>query len=153
MNSQSHSLCCYLLKSKILCQYLVPQCLFCLSALGINSNIGVFQEYYSKLVDCLPVKTLSHYFVSQGVVTLLENEDITSPTTSPRRAAELLFSRVSLALQEGNVVPLKKVLNVMQTHGNDAIVSLSREIQQKLQLDKGIFSTNLCFHLHSTISV
>jgi len=83
--------------------------------------------------------------VSQGVVTLLENEDITSPTTSPRRAAELLFSRVSLALQEGNVVPLKKVLNVMQTHGNDAIVSLSREIQQKLQLDKGILAKIFAF--------
>jgi len=101
------------------------------------SYIRVFQGYFSKLLDCLPVKQLSHYLVSQGVVTQIENEDISSPTTSPRRAAELLLSIVSLALQEDNIVPFKKVLNVMQAHGNDAIVSLSSEIQR--QLDKGIY--------------
>jgi len=120
--------------------------LLLVSGAGKSKNLRIFQEYYSMLLDCLPVKELSHYLVSHGVVTLMENEDITSPAASPRRAAELLLSIVSLALQDDNIVPFKKVLHVMQTHGNVAVVSLSREIQR--QLDKGVVKINNCLHLH-----
>ena len=92
----------------------------------------IFQQYYSKLVDCLPAKELSHYLVSQGVIALIENEDIISPNTSRHRATELLLSKVSLFLQEGNALPFKKLLDVMQKHGGDATVSLSSEIQKLL---------------------
>ncbi|XP_065908019.1 uncharacterized protein [Dysidea avara] len=105
------------------------------SAVGKSKNpseLRVFKQYYSKLVDCLPAKELSHYLVSQGVITLMDNEDITCPTTSRHRAAELLLSRVSTLLQEDNVVPFQMLLDVMQKYGNDAIVSLSSEIQRLL---------------------
>ena len=97
----------------------------------------MFQQYYSKLVDCLPAKELSHYLVSQGVITLMDNEDINNPTISVCRAAELLLSKVSSSLKEGNVIPFKKLLDVMQKHGNDAIVSLSSEIQRLLDKNDG----------------
>jgi len=91
-------------------------------------QFSTFQTYYSKLVDCLPTKEFSHYLVSDGVITLTESEDITS-TTTRHEAAKLLLSRVSVSLQEGNEVKFKKLLSVMRKHGNDAIASLSSEIQ------------------------
>ena len=92
----------------------------------------VLQQYYSKVVDYLPTKELSHYFVSQGILTLMDNEDITSSTTSSAKASEMLLSNISLSLQKGDAVPLKKLLNVMQRYGNDTIVNLSCEIQRLL---------------------
>ena len=108
----------------------------------------MFQQYYSKLVDCLPTKELSHYLVSQGVLTLMDNEDITSSTTSSAKAAEMLLSKVSHSLQKGDVVPLKKLLNVMQRYGNDAIDNLSCEIQRLLiKSDEGKSLFRCCIKL------
>jgi len=80
-------------------------------------------------VDCLPAKELSHYLVSHGVITPMDNEEITNPNISSNKAVELLLSIVQKSLQKGNVVPFEKVVHVMQIHGNDAIVNLANEIQ------------------------
>ena len=114
--------------------------------LDCHSNIPqfiVFQQYYSKLFDCLPVKDLSHYLVSQGVITLMDSEDITSLTTSKNQAAEMLMHRVSLSLQDGNAAPFTKLLDVMQKHGNDAIVTLSSEILRLLHKTNGKIKKSL----------
>jgi len=75
--------------------------------------------------------------VSQGVITLMDSEDITSLTTSKNQAAEMLMHRVSLSLQDGNAAPFTKLLDVMQKHGNDAIVTLSSEILRLLHKTNG----------------
>jgi len=97
----------------------------------------IFQNYYSKLVECLPTKELSHYLVSDGVITLTESEDITSLTTAREVAAEKLLGRVSASLQKGNVVKFNKLLSIMHKHGNGAIVSLSSEIQSHMNKTSG----------------
>ena len=97
----------------------------------------MFIQFYSKLVECLPTKELSHSLMSQGLITLMDYEYITCPTTSHRGAAILLLNRVSTMLKEGSVVPFQMLLDVMQKHGNDAIVSLSSEIQRLLNKHDG----------------
>ena len=54
----------------------------------------VIIKHYSKLVDTLTAKTLSHYFVSHNIISIKEEEEITKYTTSSVRAATLLLSRV-----------------------------------------------------------
>ena len=95
----------------------------------------MFQDYYSKLVESLPVNELSHYLVSHRVISLADNEEITKPTTPSRRAAEILLSRVYSSLQNGDVVAFHNLLHVMQQHGNSAMISLCNEI--KAQIDGG----------------
>lgn len=51
--------------------------------------------------------------------------------------------RISLSLQDGNTVPFTKLLDVMQKHGNDAIVSLSSEILRRLHKTNGKIKTSL----------
>ena len=76
---------------------------------------------------------MSHYLVSHRVISLADNEEITKPTTSSKRAAEILLSRVYSSLQNGDIVAFHKLLHVMQQHGTSAMMSLCNEI--KAQID------------------
>ena len=109
-------------------------------------EFGVFQEYYSKFVDCLPTKELSHYLVSDGIITLIESEEITNPITSRQKATEIVLSKVFISLREGNKLVFEKLLSIMHNHGSDAIVSLSAEIRNLLSNSNGEKMYYYCYY-------
>jgi len=95
----------------------------------------VIIKHYSKLVDTLTAKKLSHYFVSHNIISTKEEEEITKPTTSFIRAATLLLSRVINPLKAGfencsnNFYAF---LYITEQHGNDEIRHLSTTIRKKV---------------------
>ena len=91
----------------------------------------LFTKYYSKLIDTLPASDLSHYFVSDKIVSLKDHEKIIRSTT-PEDATKLLLDRVSLELQNGNVTVLRKMLLIMDYHGVSAAKEISLEISTEL---------------------
>ena len=91
----------------------------------------LFNEYYSKLIDILPATNLSHYFVSDKIITLEDYDKIIRSTT-PRDAAKVLLDKVSLQLQSGNSTIFNKMLLIMDHHGVVTAKELSQEIRSKL---------------------
>ena len=93
----------------------------------------LFTDYYNKLVITLPANDLSHYFVSDKIISIRDHERIIRSTV-PQDAAELLLNRLSLQLQNGNDILLNKMLLIMDYHGTDAAKAISLQIRSKLSL-------------------
>ena len=91
----------------------------------------MFDEYYSKLIDILPATNLSHYFVSDKIITLEDYDKIIRSTT-PQEAAKVLLDKVSLQLQSGNSTIFNNMLLIMDHHNVDTAKELSQEIRSKL---------------------
>jgi len=99
----------------------------------------VFTNYYSKLADTIPACNLSHYFVSENVISLTDHEEITKPTTPSHTAGQLLLNKVLHTLKEQkNVHCFNKMLSIMEHHGDGSTHTLSQEIKSKvLQINSG----------------
>jgi len=82
-------------------------------------------------VDTLPASDLSHYFVSNCVISLADHEEIVRSST-PQKAAKLLLDRVSHQLQHGNSTVLNKMLLIMEHHGIATAKIVAEEIRNKL---------------------
>jgi len=91
----------------------------------------LFTDYYSKLVDTLPASDLSHYFVSDRVISLADHEEIVRSST-PQKAARLLLDRVSQQLQNGNSSVFNKMLLIMEHHGIATAKIMAKEVRDKL---------------------
>ena len=91
----------------------------------------IFTDYYSKLVDTLSASDLSHFFVSDKIISLTDHEKIIR-SLLPLEAARLLLDRVSFQLQKGNSRVLNSMLLIMDHHGVAAVKALSTEIRSKL---------------------
>jgi len=103
------------------------------------AEYGIFANYYSKLVDTIPANNLSHYFVSENVISLTDHEEIIKPTTPSHAAAQLLLNKVLFMLKEQRSVDyFNKMLSIMENHGDCATRILSQEINSKrLQIYNG----------------
>ena len=95
----------------------------------------MFTDYYSKLVDILPASDLSHYFVSDKIISLEDYEKIIR-SSLPQDAAKLLLDRVSLQLQNGNSAIFNKMLLIMDHRGVTTAKELSQEIRSILSAAK-----------------
>ena len=91
----------------------------------------MFNEYYSKLINILPATDLSHYFVSDKIITL-EDYDKIIRSSRPQEAAKVLMDKVSLQLQSGNSTIFNNMLLIMDHHNVDTAKELSQEIRSKL---------------------
>ena len=93
----------------------------------------MFADYYSKLVNTIPACGLSHYFVSENVISLTDHEEITKPTTPSHTAAQLLLNKVLYGLKEQSSVDcFNKMLSIMEHHGDGSTRILSQEIKSNL---------------------
>jgi len=84
-------------------------------------------------MDTVPICSLSHYFVSEGIISLTDHEEITKPTTPSHTAAQLLLNKVLYTLKEQKSTDcFNKMLSIMEHHGDSATCTLSREIKSRL---------------------
>ena len=93
----------------------------------------LFTDHYYMLVKTLPANDLSHYFVSDKIISITDHERIIRSAV-PQDAAELLLNRLSLQLQNGNDILFNKMLLIMDYHGTDVAKTISLEIRSKLAL-------------------
>ena len=91
----------------------------------------LFSDYYNTLVDIVPATDLSHYFVSDKIITLEDYDNIIR-SSKPQEAAKILLDKVSLQLQSGNSTIFNKMLLIMDHHGVATAKELSQEIRSKL---------------------
>ena len=96
----------------------------------------LFTDYYSKLVNTLPASDLSHYFVSDKIITLEDHERIIKSAVT-QDTAKLLLDRVSVQIQNGITSVFSKMLLIMDYHGVNTAKAISREIRNKLKRAQG----------------
>ena len=106
---------------------------------NLSQEYKLFLDYYSKLVDTLPASDLSHYFVSERVISLADHHKIVR-SSNPQESATLILEKVSVELQCGNSAVLNKMLWIME-QGIATANIISKEIRDKL-LVKGESSRN-----------
>jgi len=82
-------------------------------------------------VDILPAADLSHYFVSDKIISRRDHDEIMRAST-PQEAARLLLDRVAKELQSGNSMVLNKMLLIIEHHSIGAAKILSSELKKKL---------------------
>lgn len=99
--------------------------------IGTPSEYEVFKKTYSSLVDILNSTDLYRYFVSEGVITLAENDEI-SAETNPIKKVEILLRIISSALENGYTKSFYLMLQVMVCYGNTATKELAKTISHML---------------------
>ena len=90
--------------------------------------IGLFIKYYSKLIDTLAAKKLSHYFVSHNIISTKEEEEIIKPGTSSIQAATFLLGRIIKPLRAGFENCACKYIHFWTSPNNMALMSLARSL-------------------------
>lgn len=98
----------------------------------------MFTDYRGKLLNILTVSNnLSHYFVSQKIISV---EDYATIVTSslPQVTARILLDSMSSHLLNGNDAMFSKMLSVMKEHGVQAVKDISLEIISKLSSMKSV---------------
>jgi len=134
--------CCKSLNEKNILRWLIQYLCMSSSSTGSQSvQQKLFAEYYNKLVDILPANDLSHYFVSERVISLTDHENIMR-SSRPQKAARLLLERVSHQLHNGNGAVLNKMLSIMEHHGIATAKIIAAEITDKLLEVKYVASSS-----------
>ena len=102
---------------------------------GHSPEYLMMVRHYSKLVDTLTAKNLSHHFVSRKVISTKDQEEILNPTTSSVWAATVLLRRVINPLKAGyeNCTDNFYVfLDIAEEHGSDSIGLLVATIRKEV---------------------
>ena len=113
-----------------------------------SAEYEVYICYYSQIVNTLPVTTLSPHFVSHNIILPAEQLEISS-VPSPIKAAGLLLSKISCALDAGITEGFYNFLEINEQYGSIDSKTVNtamrkRLLEMKSTKDKGInFSTYL----------
>jgi len=88
-----------------------------LSVQQCSREYEVFIQHFSQIVNSLSAQALSPYFVAQNIISPEDQLEILT-ITSPRRAASLLLSRISSAVEAGVNESFYRFLDILEQHGN-----------------------------------
>ena len=94
----------------------------------------VFTKYYAKLVEVLPIKSLSHHFVKDEIITFDEEEDILQTTTRSEAASKVL-RKIGHSLTAHLTASFDMLLSILEHHGDVSCTELVSEIKQDLPHD------------------
>ena len=95
--------------------------------------------YYSQIVNCSSAKALSPHFVAQNIISQAEHMEICS-VASPIKAAGLLLSKISCALNAELTEDFYKFLDITEQYGTTDSKTVTTAIRKKILKcqDKGI---------------
>ena len=88
----------------------------------------VFQKYYSRLSGCLPIKNLSSHFVTEGIITFEEEEEI----LNDGNPCSAFLRKIAYSLRGGTDAAFDKMLTVIHEHGDTCSKELINEINREL---------------------
>ena len=96
-----------------------------------SAEYEVFIQYFSQIVNSLSVQTLSAHFVAQNIISHPDQLEILS-IASPRKAASLLLSRISSAVEAGVNESFYRFLDIAEQYGGIDSKNVSLAIKQSL---------------------
>lgn len=96
----------------------------------LENAIEKLASYYSELIDTLGTTDLLPHFVSKRIITIDDEELISSAPTNKEKARKLLRI-ISSQLEAGYTKSMEDLLEIMKTKGNIAIVDLAAKIESE----------------------
>ena len=97
-----------------------------------SPEYAVFIEFYSKLIDIIPAKEMVSKFISCGIITSANGEEIIKDITTSKRAATLLLNKVDNPLKMGMCEVFYKLVHIIGEHGNANTEALSLDMNRRL---------------------
>lgn len=91
----------------------------------------MFTKYYAKLVEVLPIKSLSHHFVKDEIISFDEEEAILQATIRSE-AAGMVLRKIGHSLKAHLTTTFDMLLSIMEQYGDVSCVKLVNEIKRDL---------------------
>ena len=90
----------------------------------------VLAKYFADLTDTLGTTDLLPYFVSKRIITIYDEESISTASTNREKARKLLRI-IANQLEAGYTKSLEDLLEIMKTKGTKAIIDLAVKIESE----------------------
>ena len=94
----------------------------------------VFQAYYSRMAEVLPIEEILSDLVSNELITMEEMEEILTEKTSQKKSRSLLQGPIWRSISGGYQDTFIKMLCIMQLLQNKPCIALSQEICGELDM-------------------
>jgi len=91
----------------------------------------VLTKHYASLINVLPIKHLSKYFVSEGIISFEDDETI-QQTSGKSEAASLVLRKIATSLKIGQTKSFDTFLSIVEQHGNLATGELANKMRGQL---------------------
>ena len=101
-----------------------------------GSNQEIFQRYYAKLCEILPVEQILPYLVTKGVISFEDEEEIMAQATSWLKVRALLMP-IRKALFADITDPFWILLRIMQSSQHLAGTQLAADIIAEMTSETG----------------
>ena len=98
---------------------------------GIERKLEVFTKHYASLINVLPIKNLSKYFVSEGIISFEDDEAI-QQARGQSEASSLVLRKIATSLKIGQAKSFDTFLSIMERHGNMATDELANQMRGQL---------------------
>ena len=99
--------------------------------IGAKVKLEVFTRNYARLVDVLPIKSLTHHFVKDKLISF-DEEEIILQTSSRSEAASMVLRKIGGSLKANLTASFDKLLSIMEQHGGTSCLELVSDIRQVL---------------------
>ena len=83
------------------------------------------------MVDVLPIKSLTQYFVKNEIINF-DEEEIIQQTVGRSEAARIVLRKIGGSLKAYLTTSFDKLLHIIEQHGDTACVELANEMRQTL---------------------
>ena len=91
----------------------------------------MFTTHYASLINVLPIKSLSKYFVSEGIISFEDDEAIQQISVQSEATA-LVLRKIASSLKIGQSKSFDTFLSIMKRHGNMASGELVNQMRGQL---------------------
>ena len=101
---------------------------------GASIKLEVFTKNYARLVDVLPIMSLTHHFVKDEIISFEEEETIMQ-TPGRSEAAGMVLRKIGGSLKASLTRSFDKLLAIMEQYGGAPCMELVNEMRQDLPQD------------------
>ena len=101
---------------------------------GASIKLEVFTKNYARLVDVLPIMSLTRHFVKDEIISFDEEETIMQ-TAGRSEAAGMVLRKIGGSLTADLTRSFDKLLSIMEQYGGAPCMELVNKMRQDLPQD------------------
>ena len=101
---------------------------------GACMKLEVFTKSYARLVDVLPIKSLTPHFVNDEIISF-DEEEIIMQTVGRAEAAGIVLRKIGRSLKAHLTTSFDKLLSIMEQYGGVSCMELVNKMRQDLPQD------------------
>ena len=108
----------------------IATCLL-ITHVGVKVKLEIFTKNYARLVDVLPIKSLTHHFVKDEIISF-DEEEVILQTLTRSEAAGMVLRKIGSSLKANLTISFDKLLSIMEQRGGTSCQELVSDMKQDL---------------------